>query len=131
MLERSPYSDFVFLDAMLKQGYVHKRCEFLPAKGTCLAIISQKSGSLLSFKKETKKLCLEGGIPLNVQCSYVAGQSQSGLSGSERTKDKVHVSFVRKNPFSLQRESDPGANHLGSPHWRYLECCGWSSQQSG
>ncbi|NWT17577.1 NDUAA dehydrogenase, partial [Vireo altiloquus] len=26
VLERSPYSDFVFLDAMLKQGYVHKRC---------------------------------------------------------------------------------------------------------
>lgn len=44
VLERSPYSDFVFLEAMLKQGYVHKRCEFLPAKGSCLAIISQKSG---------------------------------------------------------------------------------------
>ncbi|KAL9848352.1 LOW QUALITY PROTEIN: NADH dehydrogenase [ubiquinone] 1 alpha subcomplex subunit 10, mitochondrial [Geothlypis trichas] len=26
VLERSPYSDFVFLEAMLKQGYVHKRC---------------------------------------------------------------------------------------------------------
>uniref|UniRef100_A0A8C3U8Y5 NADH dehydrogenase [ubiquinone] 1 alpha subcomplex subunit 10, mitochondrial n=1 Tax=Catharus ustulatus TaxID=91951 RepID=A0A8C3U8Y5_CATUS len=26
VLERSPYSDFVFLDAMLKQGYVHRRC---------------------------------------------------------------------------------------------------------
>ncbi|NWW30050.1 NDUAA dehydrogenase, partial [Panurus biarmicus] len=26
VLERSPYSDFVFLDAMFKQGYIHKRC---------------------------------------------------------------------------------------------------------
>ncbi|XP_053814894.1 NADH dehydrogenase [ubiquinone] 1 alpha subcomplex subunit 10, mitochondrial-like [Vidua chalybeata] len=52
VLERSPYSDFVFLDAMLKQGYVHKRCEFLPAKGSCLAIVSQKSGSLLLFLLE-------------------------------------------------------------------------------
>ncbi|NXT82381.1 NDUAA dehydrogenase, partial [Zapornia atra] len=26
VLERSPYSDFVFLEAMLKEGYVHKRC---------------------------------------------------------------------------------------------------------
>ncbi|XP_053124929.1 NADH dehydrogenase [ubiquinone] 1 alpha subcomplex subunit 10, mitochondrial isoform X2 [Hemicordylus capensis] len=26
VLERSPYSDFVFLDAMYKQGYIHKRC---------------------------------------------------------------------------------------------------------
>lgn len=41
VLERSPYSDFVFLDAMLKQGYVHRRCEFLTAKGSCLAIISE------------------------------------------------------------------------------------------
>lgn len=45
VLERSPYSDFVFLDAMLKQGYVHKRCEFLPEKGSCFAIVSQESGS--------------------------------------------------------------------------------------
>lgn len=42
VLERSPYSDFVFLEAMLEQGYVHRRCEFLPA-----AIICQESGSLL------------------------------------------------------------------------------------
>ncbi|XP_010220990.1 PREDICTED: NADH dehydrogenase [ubiquinone] 1 alpha subcomplex subunit 10, mitochondrial, partial [Tinamus guttatus] len=26
VLERSPYSDFVFLDAMFKEGYIHKRC---------------------------------------------------------------------------------------------------------
>ncbi|XP_053257309.1 NADH dehydrogenase [ubiquinone] 1 alpha subcomplex subunit 10, mitochondrial [Podarcis raffonei] len=26
VLERSPYSDFVFLEAMYKQGYIHKRC---------------------------------------------------------------------------------------------------------
>ncbi|KFQ29958.1 hypothetical protein N332_04121, partial [Mesitornis unicolor] len=26
VMERSPYSDFVFLDAMFKQGYIHKRC---------------------------------------------------------------------------------------------------------
>uniref|UniRef100_A0A8D2KVH9 NADH dehydrogenase [ubiquinone] 1 alpha subcomplex subunit 10, mitochondrial n=2 Tax=Varanus komodoensis TaxID=61221 RepID=A0A8D2KVH9_VARKO len=26
VLERSPFSDFVFLEAMLKQGYIHKRC---------------------------------------------------------------------------------------------------------
>uniref|UniRef100_UPI0025413550 NADH dehydrogenase [ubiquinone] 1 alpha subcomplex subunit 10, mitochondrial n=1 Tax=Euleptes europaea TaxID=460621 RepID=UPI0025413550 len=26
VLERSPYSDFVFLDAMFKQGYIQKRC---------------------------------------------------------------------------------------------------------
>ncbi|NWR44903.1 NDUAA dehydrogenase, partial [Regulus satrapa] len=26
VLERSPYSDFVFLDAMFKQGYIHRRC---------------------------------------------------------------------------------------------------------
>uniref|UniRef100_A0A8D0KE66 NADH dehydrogenase [ubiquinone] 1 alpha subcomplex subunit 10, mitochondrial n=1 Tax=Salvator merianae TaxID=96440 RepID=A0A8D0KE66_SALMN len=26
VLERSPYSDFVFLEAMFKQGYIHKRC---------------------------------------------------------------------------------------------------------
>ncbi|XP_051479810.1 NADH dehydrogenase [ubiquinone] 1 alpha subcomplex subunit 10, mitochondrial [Apus apus] len=26
VIERSPYSDFVFLEAMFKQGYIHKRC---------------------------------------------------------------------------------------------------------
>ncbi|NXR14558.1 NDUAA dehydrogenase, partial [Semnornis frantzii] len=26
VMERSPYSDFVFLDAMFKQDYIHKRC---------------------------------------------------------------------------------------------------------
>ncbi|OXB61479.1 hypothetical protein ASZ78_010235 [Callipepla squamata] len=26
VMERSPYSDFVFLDAMFKEGYIHKRC---------------------------------------------------------------------------------------------------------
>ncbi|XP_062995272.1 NADH dehydrogenase [ubiquinone] 1 alpha subcomplex subunit 10, mitochondrial [Elgaria multicarinata webbii] len=26
VLERSPFSDFVFLEAMFKQGYIHKRC---------------------------------------------------------------------------------------------------------
>ncbi|XP_066495243.1 NADH dehydrogenase [ubiquinone] 1 alpha subcomplex subunit 10, mitochondrial [Tiliqua scincoides] len=26
VLERSPYSDFVFMEAMFKQGYIHKRC---------------------------------------------------------------------------------------------------------
>lgn len=27
VLERSPYSDFVFLEAMSKQGYIHPRCK--------------------------------------------------------------------------------------------------------
>ncbi|KFQ16683.1 hypothetical protein N331_00520, partial [Merops nubicus] len=26
VMERSPYSDFVFLEAMFKEGYIHKRC---------------------------------------------------------------------------------------------------------
>lgn len=39
-----------------------------------------------ALKKETKHSCLEGGIPLSVQCSNVAGWSWSGLGGSERTE---------------------------------------------
>lgn len=27
VLERSPYSDFVFVEAMFKQGYIPKRCK--------------------------------------------------------------------------------------------------------
>lgn len=40
VLERSPYSDFVFLDAMFKQGYIHKRCKLLAQKRGYFVIIS-------------------------------------------------------------------------------------------
>ncbi|KAG6923126.1 NADH ubiquinone oxidoreductase subunit A10, partial [Chelydra serpentina] len=32
VMERSVYSDFVFMEAMFQQGYIHKRCKSLFAK---------------------------------------------------------------------------------------------------
>lgn len=47
VMERSPYSDFVFLDAMFKQGYIHKRCKLLACKRKLfLCNLSQKCGGL-------------------------------------------------------------------------------------
>lgn len=55
VMERSPYSDFVFLDAMFKQGYIHKRCKLLACKRMLFCHnLNQKCGRLV-FKKETKK----------------------------------------------------------------------------
>jgi len=43
VMERSPYSDFVFLDAMFKQGYIHKRCKlFARERESYFAIILAK-----------------------------------------------------------------------------------------
>lgn len=34
ILERSPFSDMVFLDAMFKQGYIRKQCKYLATNTT-------------------------------------------------------------------------------------------------
>ncbi|KAK4817776.1 hypothetical protein QYF61_026999 [Mycteria americana] len=46
VMERSPYSDFVFLDAMFKQGYVHKR-----SRDSCSSLEMWNTNVALAFKR--------------------------------------------------------------------------------
>lgn len=91
VLERSPYSDFVFLDAMLKQGYVHKRCEFCQPKGPVWpSSLTSLVACFALKKKENIPAWKEGFLSIFSVCVWLGGASL--VSGAVRGQ-KMQCTF--------------------------------------